>query len=81
MLSGSYEVIILDEINVAIWFGLASEEDVLDFLACRPAHVEVVLTGRKASERLIQEADLVTEFRQVKHYYEKGIPARDGIEL
>jgi len=81
MLSGSYEVIVLDEINVAVWFGLVTEDDVLDFLACRPANVEVVMTGRKASERLIQEADLVTEFKQVKHYYEKGILARDGIEL
>ncbi len=80
MLSGSYEVIVLDEINVAVWFGLVAEDDVLDFLACRPANVEIVLTGRKATERLIQEADLVTEFRQVKHYYEKGILARDGIE-
>jgi cob(I)alamin adenosyltransferase len=81
MLSDNYEVIVLDEINVAVWFGLLSEDDVLDFLACRPADVEVVLTGRKATERLIQEADLVTEFKQIKHYYEKGILARDGIEV
>jgi cob(I)alamin adenosyltransferase len=81
MLSGSYEVVVLDEINVAIFFGLVAEDDVLDFLACRPADVEIVLTGRRASERLIREADLVTEFKQVKHYYEKGILAREGIEL
>jgi cob(I)alamin adenosyltransferase len=81
MLSGSYEVIVLDEINVAVWFGLVAEDDVLDLLACRPADVEVVLTGRKATERFIQEAHLVTEFKQVKHYYEKGILARHGIEL
>ena len=80
MLSGRYEVVVLDEINVAVWFGLVAEDDVLDFLACRPAHVEVVLTGRRATERLVREAHLVTEFKQVKHYYEKGIPARDGIE-
>jgi cob(I)alamin adenosyltransferase len=80
MLSGRYEVIVMDEINVAVWFGLVEEEEVLDLLACRPAGVEIVLTGRKASERLIREADLVTEFKQVKHYYEKGVLARDGIE-
>ena len=80
MLSGSYEVVVLDEINVAIFFGLVAEDDVLDFLACRPANVEIVLTGRKATERLIRKADLVTEFKQVKHYYEKGVLARDGIE-
>jgi cob(I)alamin adenosyltransferase len=80
MLSGRYEVVVLDEIGVAVWFGLVAEDDVLDFLACRPAHVEVVLTGRRVSERLVREAHLVTEFKQVKHYYEKGILARDGIE-
>lgn len=80
MLSGRYGLIVLDEISVAVWFGLIAENDVLDFLACRPTHVEVVLTGRKASERLIQEAHLVTEFKQVKHYYEKGVLARDGID-
>ena len=52
----------------------------LDFLADRPRNVEVVLTGRGATERLLQEAHLVTEFKEVKHYYAKGIPARDGIE-
>jgi len=80
MLSGRYGIIVLDEINVAVWFGLVAEDDVLGFLADRPSNVEVVLTGRRATERLLQEAHLVTEFKKVKHYYDKGIPARDGIE-
>jgi cob(I)alamin adenosyltransferase len=80
MLSGSYRIVVLDEINVAIWFGLITEQDVLDLLSHRPSGVEVVLTGRKATERLIHEADLVTEFKQIKHYYEEGVAARDGIE-
>jgi cob(I)alamin adenosyltransferase len=80
MLSGRYEIIVLDEINVAVWFGLVAEEDVLGFLADRPRNVEVVLTGRRATERLLQESHLVTEFKEVKHYYREGIPARDGIE-
>ena len=80
MLSGRYGIIVLDEINVAVWFGLVAEEDVLGFLADRPSNVEVVLTGRRATERLLEEAHLVTEFKEVKHYYREGIPARDGIE-
>ncbi|MBW1686783.1 MAG: cob(I)yrinic acid a,c-diamide adenosyltransferase [Deltaproteobacteria bacterium] len=80
MLSGRYGIIVLDEINVAVWFGLVAEDDVRGFLADRPSNVEVVLTGRRATERLLQEAHLVTEFKKVKHYYDKGIPARDGIE-
>ena len=59
MLSGRYGIIVLDEINVAVWFGLVAEDDVLGFLADRPSNVEVVLTGRRATERLLQEAHLV----------------------
>jgi cob(I)alamin adenosyltransferase len=80
MLSGRYRIIVLDEINVSVWFGLIPEADVMDFLSHRPPGVEVVLTGRKATERLIRDADLVTEFRQIKHYYDEGVEARDGIE-
>lgn len=80
MLSGRYGIVVLDEINVALWFGLIPEADLIDFLARRPGDVEVVLTGRKATERLIREAHLVTEFKQVKHYFDQGVSARDGIE-
>jgi cob(I)alamin adenosyltransferase len=80
MLSGRYGIVVLDEVNVAIWFDLVPEADVLELLAGRPKNVEVVLTGRNATDRVVREADLVTDFRQVKHYYQRGILARDGIE-
>jgi cob(I)alamin adenosyltransferase len=80
MLSGMYDVVVLDEVNVAIWFGLLNVEEVLALLDEKPERVEVVLTGRRAPQALIERADLVTEMREVKHYYEQGVLARDGIE-
>ena len=80
MLSGEYDIVVLDEVNVAIWFGLLGVEDVLAFLDQRPGSVEVILTGRRAPPELVERADLVTEMRLVKHYYEQGVPARKGIE-
>ncbi|CEP69620.1 Adenosylcobalamin biosynthesis, ATP:cob(I)alamin adenosyltransferase CobA/CobO/ButR [Moorella glycerini] len=80
MLGGRVDILILDEINNALYFGLLTEEEVLAFLAERPPQVEVVLTGRNAPAGIIAAADLVTEMRQVKHPYEKGIKARKGIE-
>lgn len=78
--SGDYDLVILDEINGAVWFGLLSVEDILDLMAARPATVELVLTGRSADPRVIEAADLVTEMTEVKHYYQQGVPARIGIE-
>ena len=80
MISGKYDIIVLDEVNVAIWFGLLTVKEVLAFLDQKPAHVEVILTGRRAPQELIDRADLVTEMREVKHYYAQGMPAREGIE-
>jgi cob(I)alamin adenosyltransferase len=80
MLSGEYDVVVLDEINVTVWFGLLDVAEVLAFLDERPERVEVVLTGRRAPQELIERADLVTEMREVKHYYEQGVLAREGIE-
>ena len=80
MLSGQYDVVVLDEVNVTIWFGLLDVEEVLAFLDQRPEHVEVILTGRRAPQELIERADLVTEMREVKHYYQQGVMARKGIE-
>lgn len=80
MLSGDYDLVVLDEANVAIWFGLLTAEEVLDLLDDKPEHVEVVLTGRRAPQVLIDRADLVTEMREVKHYYQQGVVARVGIE-
>jgi cob(I)alamin adenosyltransferase len=81
MLSGHYDIVILDEVNVAVWFGLLSVDEMLEFLDQRPGPVEVVLTGRRAPKELVKRADLVTEMREVKHYYEQGVGARRGIEL
>jgi cob(I)alamin adenosyltransferase len=80
MLSGSYDLVILDELNVALSIGLLSEAEALDFIGKRPERVELVLTGRGAPEALIERADLVTEMREVKHYYKAGVEARTGIE-
>jgi cob(I)alamin adenosyltransferase len=80
MLSGRYDIVVLDEINVTIWFGLLAVEEVLALLDQRPEHVEVILTGRRAPQELIERADLVTEMREVKHYYQQGVMARMGIE-
>jgi cob(I)alamin adenosyltransferase len=80
MVSGEYAIVVLDEINVALWFGLLDEADVLAFLDDMPGGVEVVLTGRRAPEAIIRRADLVTEMRPIKHHFEQGVPARRGIE-
>ncbi len=80
MLSERYDIVILDEINAAIWFGLVTLEQVLALLDDKPAWVELVLTGRRAPQEVIDRADLVTEMRQIKHYYEHQVPARTGIE-
>lgn len=81
MISGAeYQLIILDEINVAMRYGLVPEEDVLAVVSARFPTIEVVLTGRGASESLVEMADLVTEMVPVKHPFERGIPARHGIE-
>lgn len=80
MLSGKYDLIILDEICVAIYFKLFSTEDVLEFVKCKPENVELILTGRYCPQELIDAADLVTEMTELKHYYQKGVLARKGIE-
>jgi cob(I)alamin adenosyltransferase len=78
--SGKYDVVILDEITIAEYFKLLSVEDILDLIALKPQNMELILTGRKADSRIIEAADLVTEMVEIKHYYNKGIEAREGIE-
>ena len=78
--SGGYDIVILDEANVAVHFGLFTIDDLLDVIASRPEGLEIVVTGRKAHARLIEIADLVTEMQEVKHYYTEGFQARRGIE-
>jgi len=80
MYSGEYSIVILDEINTAIFFKLVELKDVLELIMEKPGHVELVLTGRNAPAELIQEADLVTEMVEIKHYYQKGVLPREGIE-
>lgn len=73
-------LLVLDEIMASVQNGLVSEESLIDFLANRPEQLEVVLTGRNPSETLLQYADYVTEMKKIKHPYDKGIAARNGIE-
>ena len=80
MLSGQYDLVILDEILVAVDYGLLGREHLTLLLDRRPEGVELVLTGRGAPPEIIDRADLVTEMREIKHYYSRGIQARDGIE-
>jgi len=80
MLSGDYRIVVLDEVNTAVHFKILSEKDVLDFIGKRPAAVELVLTGRYAPASFIDRADLVTEMKDIKHYFDKGIKAREGVE-
>ncbi|MFO8111554.1 MAG: cob(I)yrinic acid a,c-diamide adenosyltransferase [Desulfosalsimonadaceae bacterium] len=80
VMSGKYDVVIMEEANVALGFGLITEADLLRMIDEKPEGVELVITGRGATPALIEKADLVTEMRPVKHYYEKGVLARTGIE-
>jgi ATP:corrinoid adenosyltransferase len=68
------------KVYIATYFKLFSVEDLLDFMGEKPKGVELVITGRMADPKVIDKADLVTEMKEVKHYYQKGITARDGIE-
>ena len=79
--SGEYDLVILDEINNALHYGLISLPRVLKLIDNRPRHVELVLTGREAPAEIIEAADYVTEMKLVKHPFEKGIAARRGIDL
>ena len=80
MAEGKFDLVVLDEANIAVHFGLFSARELLEAVQARAPHVEVVITGRRAPQEVIEYADLVTEMRMVKHYYEAGVPARNGIE-
>lgn len=80
MASGDYDIVILDELNNALYFELLELDPVLKVLQNKPELVELVLTGRNAPPQVIELADLVTEMKVIKHPFEKGIPARRGIE-
>jgi len=78
--SGKYDLVILDEANIATYYDLFKVDDLIDIIENRAKNVEVVITGRMANNKIIEYADLVTEMKEIKHYYQKGIIAREGIE-
>jgi cobalt/nickel transport system ATP-binding protein len=80
MESKEYDLVILDEVNVAVWHHLIDLADLLDLVEKKPDTIELVITGRHAAGAIIDKADLVTEMREVKHYLKRGVPARYGIE-
>jgi len=80
ILSGDYNMVILDEIFIAHWRGFISLEQLLELIKTKPAHVELVMTGRKAPAEVIKQADLVTEMLMIKHPFTEGIQQRKGIE-
>jgi len=81
VMSGEHDVVIMDEVNVALDYGLISLDDVLRIVRGKPRHVELILTGRGAPPQLYEVADYVTEFREVKHPWRRGIAGRRGIEF
>jgi cob(I)alamin adenosyltransferase len=79
--NGEYDIVILDEINVAVDYGLIPLVDLLQLIDSKPESVELILTGRNAKPEILEKADLITEMVDRKHYHDKGVPARKGIEL
>ena len=79
--SGKYDIVILDEINYAVNLNLISLDDVLDLIKSKPENVDLVLTGNYAKEEVIEVADLVTEMKEIKHPFQKGIKAKEGIDF
>jgi len=80
IINGSFDIVILDEISWALNLKLIPLEDLLSVLKNKPEHVEIILTGRGMPKEVLELADLVTEMREIKHPYQKGIPARWGID-
>ena len=78
--SGAYDLIVLDELNCAVDFDLVELDAVKKMIVDKPAHTELIITGRNVHPDIIEMADLVTEMREIKHYFNAGQPARVGIE-
>ncbi len=81
IMSGEYDIVILDEINVAVELGVLAVEEVLPVIDGRPKGVEVVLTGRYAPEEFCRRADIITEMKNVRHCFDNGVQMREGIEF
>ncbi len=77
---GIYDVVILDEANIAAYYNLISPDELVELIESKPEHVELIITGRHAHDLVIAHADLVTDMHEVKHYYKAGVQAREGIE-
>jgi cob(I)alamin adenosyltransferase len=77
---GEYDMVVLDEINVVMYLKMIGVDEVVELVKNKPKHVELILTGRNAPAQIIEIADLVTEMKEIKHPYAKGIPKRKGIE-
>ena len=80
LISGDYQMVILDEANIATWYNLFSPDELLEVIRAKPESVEIVITGRNADPKVVALADLVTEMKEIKHYYSRGVQARPGIE-
>ena len=79
--SGKYDIVILDEINYAVNLNLISVDDVLKLVKAKPDDIDLVLTGNYAKEEVVEIADLVTEMKEIKHPFQKGIKAKEGIDF
>ncbi|UUV17556.1 cob(I)yrinic acid a,c-diamide adenosyltransferase [Fusobacteria bacterium ZRK30] len=80
LLSKKYDLVVLDEVCVSTYFNLITVDEILHLMKIKPEETELVLTGRYAPKEVIEAADLVTEMKEIKHYYNCGVMARDGIE-
>jgi cob(I)alamin adenosyltransferase len=79
--SGDFNLVVLDEACIAVYYHLFTSSELLSIIKSKPESLEIVITGRYATEELIESADLVTEMKEVKHYYNQGVQARKGIEF
>lgn len=80
MKSGDYDLVILDEICIAVYTGAITEDEAMEFVSEKPDRIDLVFTGREATPAMIEAADLVTDMREVKHYYRQGVQSRLGID-
>lgn len=78
---GTYDLLILDEINTVTALGMVEVNDVIDFLMHKPYYLELILTGRNCPDKIMEKADLITEMKEIKHYFKDGVGARVGIDV
>lgn len=78
---GRWDIVIMDEINVALYYNLITMDEILDFIDSRNENLEIVLTGRKMPEEILSRAGLITEMKEIRHPYSSGVPARRGVDF